>query len=294
MTRRHPHSLTRKIATAAVLISLSATLSGCSEGDLHSPVEVASGGYKVQTAIGSYEKFKAAKTSSIYEYNNGRSHPGDLSSAGYTEQDASAGQRFVADYMVEEFIDSSALEGGDEEYQQWRATTAKNYLADDFRQQDSVVTGSGKIVLGSYTNRIPVHLINDGHHREKSLDMKLSDVGTYKDSKGTSSGIEYKFEYRVEYRVDDTNAAEYAARPFGMTGKEFLISAHAQDKVKDGTGENIYVAKGKATVAIDKDADGNWKIIDLTSKTEYDHSDWTQFYPKFEDDEDYEPSPGTS
>jgi hypothetical protein len=61
-----------------------------------------------------------------------------------------------------------------------------------------------------------------------------------------------------------------------MSKEDFLKSNMAKDNLKDGSGENVFKAKGTASVVVSKDAKGEWKIIGFQSETNFDTSDFTQ------------------
>lgn len=279
--------MSQKIAAAGLLVGMSVSLVGCfANGNKNDqPVVptntpssygmVVGSGEKVQTPTGSYEKITVDKTSPIYKYNNGEGNPAAMTEAGYTEEDGKASQKFVADYMVKEFVDSSALEGGDAAYQKWYDVTAKSYYADNVYQE--LKTGEAPVILGNYggTNSLPSTFIHDGSPREKSLDMKVVGFRPWDDGNG-SKGIKYSLDYTAEYRVDDANAAQFVSSHLGISKEEFLQSNKAKDSIKDGSGENVFKAKGTANIVVAKDGKGGWKIIGFQSETSFDTSDFTQ------------------
>jgi hypothetical protein len=200
-----------------------------------------------------------------------------MKEAGWSAEDGAAAQRHVVDYMVKEFVDSSALNGGDKAYQEWTATSAPKYYADHVVKEPAFKTGEGNTVLGNYHGNAMPNLIHDGTPREKTLDMNLTGFMPYDDGAGTK-GIEYTFKYTAEYRVSDKDAAAFAGKYTNMSGEAFLKSQMAKDSLKDGSGENVFVAKGTSDVVVAKDAKGAWKIIGFQSQTDYDTSNFTQNY----------------
>lgn len=279
--------MAQKIAAAGLLVGMSVSLVGCfaNSNPNDQPVVptntpssygmVVGSGEKVETPTGAYEKITIDKTSPIYEYNNGDTHPSAMTDAGFTEEDGKASQKFVADYMVKEFVDSSALEGGDAAYQQWHAVTAKSYYADNVYQE--IQKGEAPVVLGNYggTNSLPPTFIHDGSPREKSLDMNIVGFRPWDNAAGLK-GVKYSVNYNAEYRVDDANAAQFVSSHLGISKEDFLKSNQSKDNLRDGTGENVFKASGKANIVVSKDSSGSWKIIGFQSETNFDTSDFTQ------------------
>lgn len=279
--------MTQKIAAAGLLVGMSVSLVGCfANGNnnesivpTNAPVsygQVIGSGEKVATPTGTYEKIAIDATSPIYQYNNGEGHPAVMTEAGWTTEDGQVGQKLIADYMVKEFVDSSALEGGDPAFREWHTTTAKSYYEGNVYEQVAANPAQSNVILGNFggNNSLPEGFIHDGSPREKSLDMKVT--GFLPFDNGADKGIEYSVEYTAEYRVDDANAAKFAGLHAGMTAEQFAASPKARSNLKDGTGENIYRAKGTANIIVGKNANNEWKIIGFRSQTDFDTSDFTQ------------------
>ena len=227
-------------------------------------------GQKVESPTGTYETITLNKDAPVYTY---ATHPEYIASAGWTAEDGAAGQRAAVDYMVKEFVDSKALNGGDAAYQEWYKTSAKKYFADSLYQDPAMQSGEGIVVLGNYNGNAMPNLINDGTPREKTLDLEVLGVSAYDDEAGVK-GLRYSFNYTSEYRVNDTEATVFASKLTGKSPEEFLNSPVAKDSLKDGKGENVYVAKGQANVVLAKGTKNEWEIIGFQAITEYDTSDF--------------------
>jgi hypothetical protein len=278
--------MTQKIAAAGLLVGMSVSLVGCfANGNANNdqPVVppnapssygmVVGSGEKVETEAGVYEKITVNEDAPIYVYNNGYGHPEYISSAGWSEEDGASGQRAAVDYMVKEFVDSTALNGGDAAYQEWYNTSAKKYYSDTLYQDPSMSSGEGSVVLGNYNGNSMPNLIHDGTPREKTLDLKLAGVSSYDDGEGVK-GLRYGFSFNAEYRVNDKEATNFASKLLNKSPEEFLNSPSAKDSVKDGTGENVYGAKGQANIVLVKNANNEWKILGFQAITEYDTSNF--------------------
>lgn len=299
-------NMSQKIAATGLLIGMSVSMVGCfANGDdnanpivpdgsptsTSAPIEsaapesslgdVTGSGEKVETDRGTYETITLDPGAEIYQYNNGGGHTPELEAAGWTAEDGAAGQKLVADYMVREFVDSSALETGDEGFQQWHQTRAAEYYSPTVHEQLGQMGGSSNAVIGNFAGvKAMPNLIHDGSPREKSLNLKLDSVAPYEGSSSGAKGMNYSIQYSAEYRVDDANAAAFAGSTMGQSGAQFLDGMLAKPQLRDGTGENVYRAYGTAYVVVGKDANNQLKIIGFSSTTDYDANDFTQPMPK--------------
>lgn len=281
--------MAKKIAAGGLAIGMSLSLVGCFANSnpnnsntqpvvpTNAPSSyglVIGSGEKVKTADGSYEKITVEKASPLYKFNNGEGIPDHLKAAGWTEDDAEQGQRLVVDYMVHEFVDSSALETGEAGYKEWHQTAAKKYYTGEVYNQ--AAASNSNAILGNFggEDKLPP-LIHDASPREKDLDLNVVGFKAYDDEAGTK-GILYSVKFDAGYRVNDTEAVKFAASHTGVSPEQFLNSASAKPSLKDGKGENIYRAKGNAQVVVGKDAKtGKWNIIGFQASTDFDSSDFT-------------------
>lgn len=297
--------MAQKVAATSLMVGMSVSMVGCfanGDGDDKNPVvpdgsptstsapvtpspeaaygDVTGSGEKVETDRGTYETITLDPSADIYQYNNGAGHTPELEAAGWTAEDGAAGQKLVADYMVREFVDSPALETGDEGFQEWYKTRAAEYYSPTVYEQLGQMGGSSNAIIGNFGGvKAMPNLIHDGSPREKSLSLKLDSVAPYAGSTD-ARGINYSIQYSAEYRVDDANAAAFAGGTMGQTGEQFLDGMMAKPQLRDGTGENVYRAYGTAYVVVGKDANNQLKIIGFSSTTDYDASDFTQPMPK--------------
>jgi hypothetical protein len=218
-----------------------------------------------------YETLAIDPNSPILKFNNGKSMPSAMSAANYTEADGQASQKFVANYMVKEFIDSTALETKDIGFEQWLHTSGKTYYSPDVYNQIVQNPQDAGVVLGDQgsSKTIP-NLVHDGKPREKSLNLSLNQVSLYSDN--TYNGIQYNLDYSVTYRLSDIEAANFAVELSGnqMTAQQFLQSNKAQPSIKDGKGETTYTASGTVQIVVNKNAQGAWEIVGLRPTTNYD------------------------
>lgn len=294
--------LAKKLAAGGLVVGMSFSLVGCiANGNNDHPVMPVSppasisassspsapaetlgngiigSGQQVKASDGSeYETVTIDPNAPIYNFNNGQGLSPEMKSAGYTEADGKESQKFVANYMVKEFVDSSGLETKDAGFQQWLGTTGRNYFSPDvYNQLASNPQGGGtQVILGDLgsTKTMP-NLIHDGKPREKTLSMSLAEVSPFSNNRG-DTGIKYSVQYSATYRLSDLEAANFASKLSGgqMTAEQFLQSNKAQPSIKDGKGETTYTANGTADIVVQKDSSGEWKITGMMSKTDFDIS----------------------
>jgi hypothetical protein len=273
----------RKIAAGGLLLGLSVSLVGCAAatGTRNTPTNsptsygmVIGSREKVKTSDGSYERITADKSSPLYTYNHGDGNPDYMKAAGWTESDGAAGHGLVIDYLIHEFVDSTALETGDKGYQKWHKASANKYYSGAIYQTLGKTLDSN-VVLGNFAgaDKIPA-LIHDGAPRVKELNLDLTGCMPYSDASGTK-GIECTVHYDAAYRVSDASAIKFTADHTAMTPKQFLASARAKSSLKDGHGENLYRATGLADVVVGKAKGNKWNIIGFQATTDYDSSDFT-------------------
>jgi hypothetical protein len=275
----------KKIAVASLLVGMSVSLVGCiasSSGPITDPPvtnsaaptsssQIKGSGEKVNTGSGTYEKITLNPDAPAYQFSTIHADTPEMKEIGWSMKDGTAGQRAAVDYVTKEFIDSTALEGDDAAYQAWYANSAPKYYSESVLPQLKTSPGETKIILGNFgTNKFMPNLIHDGTPRAKTLDLKVTGfvaVPSY-------NGVEYSIEYDAAYRVDDANAAKFVGLHTGLSGEEVLQSKYAKDILKDGTGENLYHAKGFANVIVTKDAGGQMKLIGFSSKADFDTTDF--------------------
>lgn len=276
--------MTQKVAAAGLLIGMSVSLVGCfanSAGTDNNPVvptnaptsisQVIGSGEKVETETGSYEKIILNPDSPAYKFSAIHADTPEMKTIGWSVEDGAAGQRLAVDYMTKEFIDSKALEGGDAAYQEWYASSAPNYYSESILPEIANNPGETKIILGNFgANKFMPNLIHDGTPREKTLNLNVTGFVAVPEYNGVSYGIEYE----AAYRVDDANAAKFVGLHAGLSSEAVLQSKYAKDVLKDGTGENLYRAKGQANIVMTKDANGQMKIVGFSSKADFDITDF--------------------
>lgn len=273
---------TKTIALSGLLTALALTVSGCSMLPNQAGTEVAEAapsygdvvgsGEMVTTPSGTYEKIILSENSPAYEY---AAELHDRSS-GWTVEEAIAGQKLAVDYVTQEFLDSTALEGGDAEFRRWHDVAGKKYFSESVIGETSRNPGETKIILGNFgaNNFIPA-LIHDGSPRVKDvqLDPPAAVYKPWETGAGLAQDMQYSIQFDAGYRVDDVNGAAFVGKQVGMTGDKVLTSKYATDRLKDGTGENVYRAKGYANVVVTK-APGGMKIVGFESKADFDTRDF--------------------
>lgn len=283
--------MAQRIAAAGMIVGMSASLVGCFASDgrttsdpthemvppsppiSNSQSYIQGSGEKVETEDGSYEKVIIAEDAPALEYNMGMPHPQYLTDAGFTEQDGREGQQLAVNYLVQEFVDSEALETGDAGYKEWLSSSTPNqYFGSEVLNDPTIASNGSSILLGNFGGqKVIPKLIHDGTPRERSLDLTPVGIGTWENDNGETIGISYTFDYKTEYRVDDNSAVEFLAQQAG-TSKEDYQKTKASDNLKDGKGENVYTASGQIGLVIARQADGTMKIIGFQADSQLDSS----------------------
>jgi hypothetical protein len=270
-----------RAATAAVLASAVAfSLAACSSPASTSsePSATASPTATAEDLTGTYAKLTLDANSPAYVPNP--EQVPHVTAYGWTADNVAAGQRLAVDYVVNEFLDSSALETGDEGYRAWHADEAPKYLSEELHAL--VADGSGTLVVGNIKGRLMVpELIKDGSPRLKDLNLSVSNVSNTEH--GASNRITYTINYSGDYRISDASAAQfmsdYIAKKLPVekhhTPEQFLASDMARPSMKDGVGENKLHIGGVITVNVLKNAEGTLVIDGFQNKSGLDTADFT-------------------
>jgi hypothetical protein len=283
--------LAKRVSIAGLAIGVTISLSGCfaspnepiqgigsqnekeaspNESDSISYGQVVGNGAKVKTSDGSYEKISIDKNSEAYKYIGDREY---MAKAGWSNDDGAKAQQLAVKYLVNEYVDSKALEGGDKAYQEWYKNTAKKYYVLDVYQ--SIKTGDSNVILGNFRGAISIpDLIHDGKPRQKNVDLSIEGVVPFENE--TAKGIEVVVNYSVDYRVDDESAAEFASFYSGMSKERLLASDNVNEELLDNKGENVYVVKGQASIITGKQKDGSMKIIGFEAQSDFNTDDFVK------------------
>lgn len=237
--------------------------------------DVVGTGTKVTVADGSYETIALDPKSRLYDVAVGGGLEQTLAQSGFTLDDAKSAQKFALDYMVKEFLDSTALETKDDGFKAWIAANGHTYFNDEILGEIATKPDGAQLLLGDpvATKTIPA-LIHDGKPREKNVNVSVGGVGPFVGN-GVKA-IQVELTYTAQYRLSVASAATFAgslATP-AMSGPQFLASSSAKPSLKDDQGEHVYGASGSATVVVDKDSQGRWEIDGFKSTTNYDISDF--------------------
>jgi hypothetical protein len=275
--------LTGAFIVAALSLTGCGAIAGTSGPNASASAAVASYGHvigsgeKVQSELGSYERITADP--SVPLHTNGES-PALMTEAGFTAQDGTDSQRYAIDFVVREFIDSSALNGGDKAYQDWFANTAPKYFPESIlksiREEQSSNGTVATALIGNNNGTGVPNLIHDGAPRVKNVELNVTGYRPYSDESGKTIGVKYSVSYKVGYRVDDKNAAELAAKYGKMSVADFLASSNANPKLKDNTGENVFGVSGHVNMYVGKDEQGVWKVNGIQPEMNFDTSDFVQ------------------
>lgn len=190
----------------------------------------------------------------------------------FTEDQLVAAQVDAMDFVVTQFIDSSALDTGLAGYQDWLATTAPQYLSAEITGHPANATGETLPVLNTASvPNLPV-LIRDGAPRANNLELNLSAITA--DAYNDVPYIDFSIQYVADYRVSDAEATAFAAQMTAMSESDFLASDRAKPQLADGTGVNLYGVSGSLRVGLEPTGDG-FTMVGLQSTADFDTSDFT-------------------
>lgn len=286
--RNSPSSSTiARVDLTVLAIGLSLSLAGCSipfgagaaptsTSNLTGPV--VSTGKKVNTSTGSYQTITVDKESAVYKYDPSKFNMKMMAERGYAEETGRDGQQFAASYLVEQYLDSTALEGDMNGFRSWYKTTGSN-LIDPRISTKADVLAPYFLVLGNYGKQknFPA-FVHDGQPRVSSVDLKLVEAGPYfMDDDSKLPGISYGFQFKADYRVSDAAAAAWAGLKTGMSGEKFLKSNMAKPSLKDSAGENVFRVTGTVYAVAQPDNAGTWQIVGFENReVKGDTSDFTE------------------
>lgn len=292
--------MSRAVTAAGVASALIFSISACSSETNTATQPPASSasvdntikgtGVKIDTPNGSYEKVGFDPNAPVYALgeSEGIDH---VLEAGWTEEELLSGRRFAMDYIITEFLDSTALEGGDPAYRNWYAKEAPKYFAQE--AYDQIADGTGNVVLGNFgdKNSLVPELIKDGAPRIN--DLTVEHKGYTPIAETGVKALNYLFSFKGDYRVSDASAAKFVSdysimnlpAEKHLTPEKFLASDMAKPQLKDGKGENKLPVYGDASISLAKNAEGQWEIVGFTGYPEVNTDDFTQ------NDEEYFKSP---
>lgn len=280
--------MTRMVTAVVLAPAVAFSLSACSGSNTppaspESTLSASPAGTTITTGPadknGKYEKLALDPNSPVYSYEDAMYT--NVAAYGWTRDDITTGKRLAVDYVVTEFLDSSALEGGDAAYRTWYETEAKKYFSD--KMYASIADGSGTLTIGNMAGRFMVpDLIKDGSPRMKNLNMSVSKIAD--NTQGDFKGVSYTLEYSGNYRVTDASAAnfmsEYIAKKLGpekhLTPEQYIASDMAKPQLKDGTGENNMRIGGSVDVILTKNSEGKFVIDGFHNKSSLNTDDFTQ------------------
>lgn len=288
--------LSTRIAVTGALIGLTASLGACSTTVNDAPANpaeqntvdatasesapetygsVIGSGEKITTADGSYETITLDPSSDLLKLNGGKGLPEGFAEYGWTTENATEAQKFAAEYVVHEYLDSTALETSEAGFEEWMNTTAPNYYASKYLGPGPIRDAEygGDVLLNNLgEERLIPDLIHDGKPRLSSAILTLLNLETF--AIEGDQALKFNIEYIADYRVTDASAADAASYYAGQTPEEFLASDLAEPKLRDGIGENIHKAYGTVGVVVAKAEDGKWRVVGLQTDRHYSNFDY--------------------
>lgn len=268
--RKYGNTAKKVLATAGIISMLSLTTACSSQGGAVNPnpssptsssasvVSLPAGltdNGKVTDALGTYEATKLDPNSPLYKLNSSILNNAELSSQGFTTEDAAAAQKWVLDFVSTEGVDSIALDNA-AGWDKWKSESAGKYF-DASALPGMVTDGSAVIYTAS-----PVQTIRDGKSRITGEDIKVSNIGAFNSKYGNV--IEVTGQSVVSYRANEADVVKYISAQKPEYTEEVIKNQFPT--LFDGKEETV-----KATInwiyCVKKAADGSWKLSGFTNKS---------------------------
>jgi hypothetical protein len=228
-------------------------------------------GSQTEDALGVYELAELNPDAAVATYDVERVG-NEVRSLGFSDEQLAAAQAFAMDFVVTQFIDSSALDTGPTGYGGWLVDTAPRYLSAEILADPALQSGASLPVLNTATAPNVPALVRDGTPRASKLDLVLNSVSG--DRYNAAPFIDFSIQFAADYRVDDAAATAFAAQLTGMTPAEFLASDRASAQLRDGSGTNTYSASGAVRLGVQPSGDA-FVVIGIQSDADFDTSDFT-------------------
>ena len=192
--------------------------------------------------------------------------------AGYTNEDVQAAQYFASKMVVEQFLDSSALDTGAAGYAKWQSTVAPDYFYPDVAAALAPGAGSTNITINTSTLIAVPQLVRDGKPRISSVSLGVDRV--YSENRGGVQFIGFEYSYNANYRASDASILDLTKKVTGLSEQDLISTL--KPEIYDGAGENIYNAYGSINLGVKKQEDNTYKSAGASSYHYYD----TQTYTK--------------
>lgn len=276
LTKRKTKALGGITLTATILL----TVAGCAPTLKHTTVhgsekapaapssQVTMGsGHTVTDALGTYETLKLNPKSTALVYNPS-TDDGTVTPNGFVLRDVKSAQAYALNYMVTQYLDSSALDTGAAGYETWYKTQAlKLYTTEIYDSGDS--THKNYLILNNGAAAAIPQLIRDKKPRGQDITLNVDTI-----SGGVYNGTPYlklDISYNVVYRASDAAILKLTEANTGKTtaALHYLL----KDKVYDGKGENSYRSFGDVTLGLNKHGD-SWVISGFQSNSFPDAKDY--------------------
>lgn len=192
--------------------------------------------------------------------------------AGYTNEDVQAAQYFASKMVVEQFLDSSALDTGAAGYANWQSTVAPEYFYPDVAASMAPGAGHTNLTINTSTLNAVPQLVRDGKPRISSVSLSVDRV--YSENKGGIQFIGFEYSFNVDYRASDVSILDLSKKVTGLSEQD--LASTLKPEIFDSAGENRYNAYGSINLGVKKQENNTYKSAGATSYYYYDTQTYTQ------------------
>ena len=147
---------------------------------------------------GSYQKVVLAPDSPLATTANDNVFLSSVAELGFTDADVLAAQRFIAEFIASEGIDSTALESGEAGYRDWATTTGQNYMLPQWRAE-LIAAPEPSLVNNTVKATINIPFVRDGGPRltEAAISFKNVSAENLEDGEVLVFAGDYEASYRA-------------------------------------------------------------------------------------------------
>jgi hypothetical protein len=164
--------------------------------------EAVGSGEIVTDSFGEYEKLILPEDSDLYEVDPAVVES-TVAELGFSESDTSSAQRFAVDFILNEVLDSSALDTGVDGLAAWKASERAQFMAPEYEaelvsEDTSVVISSGRNDWRDGAEAVATPLVRDGLPRATVVTMNVDMIYAleYEGVNHLAVGVSYQIYYR--------------------------------------------------------------------------------------------------
>lgn len=196
----------------------------------------------------------------------------ELKDFGYTTEDSKLAEIFLYELLTQDFIDSSAINGNEDDYTAWVAyleSTGK-YSTDVIQTfKTNKTKGKSTVYFQDGVTAVP-DFIYDKTPRVSDVLFEESNVTALEYDR--TPYLQVTTKYSVLYRVADEELVNYVYENTKLTSKAELQSIVKPD-LFDNYGENAFKVKGESTFQLAKNGE-NWVVIGFDMGYSFDDTSY--------------------